>query len=266
MIFGKDAAKVFETVDFNAAIQQEIKTTAFNGSCSGLLQIMGLATVIRGEIHLIYSDTKHVMLSLLNGIYLPRESTGNEVHPFITIMWTNYSGWPDRSKSLNVNHFVPVLKVSTLCSSDKNAEPSNCFFVFKKRRHEMAKKVIVLKVNLFQITHKQNRTRKRVRSTELHQDLNLRPQMPFSARDGSKTRKINLKNKSSNLYNISLSPNHITKNYLDKLSSIYYRDLFNLNTNPNSDIKPDHNIMSNRMQSRYYSPNSYQKIDKAPNS
>ena len=36
---------------------------------------MGLASVIKSEIHMIYPDTRHEMLSLLNGIYLPRESS-----------------------------------------------------------------------------------------------------------------------------------------------------------------------------------------------
>ena len=66
--------------------------------------------------------------------------------------------------------------------------------------------------------------------------------------------------------NNSLSSNHIAKNYLDKLTSLYDLDLFNLNRNPNSDINPDYNIMSNHIHSRYYSPNSFQKIDKASKS
>ena len=50
-------------------------------------------------------------------------------------------------------------------------------------------------------------------------------------------------------------PNHIAKNYLDKLTSIYDLDLFNLSINPNFDINPNHNIMSNHIHSRYYSMN-----------
>ena len=63
-------------------------------------------------------------------------------------------------------------------------------------------------------------------------------------------------------FNNSLSPIHIAKNYLDKLTSIYDLDLFNLNTNPNSDINPDHNIISNHIHSRYYSPDSFLKLTK----
>ena len=50
-------------------------------------------------------------------------------------------------------------------------------------------------------------------------------------------------------FNKSLSSIHIAKNYLDKLTSLYDLDLFNLNTNPYSDINPDYNIMSNHIHS-----------------
>ena len=132
VIFGAVAAKVYETIDSNAAIQQEIKTAAFHGSFSGLLQVMGLASVIRSEIHMIYPDTRHEMLSLLNGIYLPRESSEYEVRPVIAKMWTNLSGCPDRSKILNINHFVPILKISTN-TSDNNAESMDWSLVNNKR-------------------------------------------------------------------------------------------------------------------------------------
>ena len=48
-------------------------------------------------------------------------------------------------------------------------------------------------------------------------------------------------------FNNSLPSNHIPKNYLEKLTSIYGLDLFNLNrnSNPNSDISPDQNNMNN---------------------
>jgi hypothetical protein len=52
------------------------------------------------------------MLSLLNGIYQPRPgmivSTDCPLESILK-MWTDISGWPDRSKELSVNHFVPVL-------------------------------------------------------------------------------------------------------------------------------------------------------------
>jgi Mg2+/citrate symporter len=68
---------------------------ADTGTFSGLLQIMGLASAIGCEIHLIYPDTRHNMLSLLNGIYQPRPgmivSTDCPLES-ILIMWTDISG------------------------------------------------------------------------------------------------------------------------------------------------------------------------------
>ena len=179
---------------------------------------MGLATVITGKIHLIYPDTKHEMLSLLNGIYLSREWTGNGVRPFITIMWTNLTGWPDRSKSLNV---------STPCSSHKNAEPSNWFFVHKKRKHKTAKNSSSFtcegkpssysQIKPHEEKGSQNRASPSLtpmkREKQVTEDSNnkkgirkkFKPQMPFLSQkwfetrveNNPKSRKIN--NKSSNL-------------------------------------------------------------------
>ena len=88
-------------------------STARCGSFSTLLQIMGLASAIECQIHLIYPDTRHRMLGLLNGIYHPRNVCAEGTQDSMIIMWTNICGWPDRLKGLRVNHFVPVLPLNT---------------------------------------------------------------------------------------------------------------------------------------------------------
>ena len=126
IVFSNDSCAVCVKSGFDAALKCEARRTACLGTFSGLLQIMGLASAIGCEIHLIYPDPRHNMLSLLNGIYQPRPgmivSTDCPLES-ILIMWTDISGWPDRSKELSVNHFVPVLPIKT----------QNCETIFWKK-------------------------------------------------------------------------------------------------------------------------------------
>ena len=56
-------------------------------------------------------------------------------------------------------------------------------------------------------------------------------------------------------FNKSLVNGLPTNKYLNKLSSIYDLDLFNLNMNPN--INPDYNASNRQIRSQYYSPYSF---------
>ena len=56
-------------------------------------------------------------------------------------------------------------------------------------------------------------------------------------------------------YNNTLPSNLPTKKYLDKLSSLHDLDLFSLNLREG--INPDSNIQNQHIQSRYYSPSSF---------
>ena len=62
---------------------------------------MGLASAIGHEVHLIYPDTKHTMLNLLKGVYLPRESK-EKTRQSVLIMWSNLSGWPDHTELITL--------------------------------------------------------------------------------------------------------------------------------------------------------------------
>jgi hypothetical protein len=59
IIFGKEAHNVYGTTgDFYAAVEKEITLTAVNYQYSGLLQIMGLASVIERDIKTVYPDQR----------------------------------------------------------------------------------------------------------------------------------------------------------------------------------------------------------------
>lgn len=131
IVFSNDSCDVSMKNGFDDAVKYEARRTACSGTFSGLLQIMGLASAIGCQIHLIYPDTRHSMLSLLNGIYRPRPGTivsGNYSPDSVVIMWTNISGWPDRTKEFRVNHFVPVLPINT-----QKSEPVFWNLVGRKR-------------------------------------------------------------------------------------------------------------------------------------
>ena len=87
---------------------------------------MGLASAIGCEVHMVYPDVRHIMLSLLNGIYPPREYK-NGVPRSILIMWSSLSGWPDRDKQFTVDdHFVPILPIEV-----SSADGHDCVSVWK---------------------------------------------------------------------------------------------------------------------------------------
>ena len=64
-IFSNDAAETYSTCGFEVAFQQEIMSTAKYGTFCGLLQIMGLASAIGCEVHLLYPETNHKFVHLL---------------------------------------------------------------------------------------------------------------------------------------------------------------------------------------------------------
>ena len=53
-----------------------------------------------------------------------------------------------------------------------------------------------------------------------------------------------------------------TERQLNKLTSIYDLDVFNLNIRSNSNINPDQNVMNNHIHCKYYSPENFTKIKK----
>lgn len=53
-----------------------------------------------------------------------------------------------------------------------------------------------------------------------------------------------------------------SERYLNKLTSLYDLDVFNLNIRTDADINPDRNFMRNHIKCKYYSPESFTKIEK----
>jgi hypothetical protein len=90
-------------------MERETIITLKNGDFSGVLQIMGLASAINCTIQMIYPDKKYRLYALLNGTFKPRLSPSSA--RFITIMWTNMSGWLNQSYTFTANHFAPLLPV-----------------------------------------------------------------------------------------------------------------------------------------------------------
>lgn len=112
VIFGQQAHKEYATTgDFYAAVKKEIMLTAVNYQYSGLLQIMGLASVIERDIKTVYPDQKSRFLPILQTTVQPRlKSPEIQSSEEVLIMWSNIQGWKDGSKAFWVNHFVPLIR------------------------------------------------------------------------------------------------------------------------------------------------------------
>ena len=108
VIFSNRASRILAEEGFQRALQEEIYNTLYDGRYSGIIQMMGLSSATGCEIKLVYPDKKHSLLPLLSASYGPR--VGDSHPPRITIMMTDMSGWPDRSKEFKVIHFVPMIK------------------------------------------------------------------------------------------------------------------------------------------------------------
>ena len=61
-------------------------------------------------------------------------------------------------------------------------------------------------------------------------------------------------------FNDSLFNSRKTKKSLDKLSSLYDFDLFNINTKQDEDLNLNNNLLNYRIQSRYFSPHNFQEM------
>ena len=109
VIFNDRAPGRMSPAVFKESMERETIITLKNGAFSGVLQIMGLASAINCTIQMIYPDKKHRLYALLNGTFKPRLSPSSA--RFITIMWTNMSGWLNQSYTFTPNHFAPLLPV-----------------------------------------------------------------------------------------------------------------------------------------------------------
>ena len=84
--------------------------------------------------------------------------------------------------------------------------------------------------------------------TEIHTNRTILAQLPFYG-----------------VYSDDVFIDHCTsERYLNKLTSLYDLDVFNLNIETDADINPDRNAMSNHIKCKYYSPESFTKIEKDP--
>ena len=108
--FDSSSSNVYAKYGFEKAFNNEIMRTAKNWSYSGTLQIMALASVIGVPIETICPNQNNRLLPVYQNVFHPRQSFNPADSAVVRILWTNTSGWPDRSKEFVVNHFVPLFK------------------------------------------------------------------------------------------------------------------------------------------------------------
>ena len=127
--FNSESESVFAKEGFEAAFLNKVMVLSVNFTYSGTLQIMGLASVVGVSLETLYPDQTNKLLSIYQNAFLPRNSKNSD--QVLRIMWTNTSGWPDRSKEFKVNHFVPLLRKS----SHEGKPDADWKFVTHKRKH-----------------------------------------------------------------------------------------------------------------------------------
>ena len=123
--FASNSSNVYVKHGFEAAFNNEIMRTANNWSYSGTLQIMALASVLGVPIETIYPDQNDRLLPVYQNVFHPRHSSNPADSAVVRILWTNTSGWPDRSKEFVVNHFVPLFKWNSGALRGKSTTATN---------------------------------------------------------------------------------------------------------------------------------------------
>lgn len=109
LCFNSESECVFNKEGFQAAFKNQVTATSMNHTYRGTLQIMGLASVVGVPLETLYPEQKDKLLPVYQNTFLPRTGTYHS-NKVIRIMWTNTNKWPDCSKELKVNHFVPLLR------------------------------------------------------------------------------------------------------------------------------------------------------------
>ncbi|CAB4029682.1 Hypothetical predicted protein [Paramuricea clavata] len=100
---------------------------------------MGLASVIQRDIKTVYPDQRSQFLPILQTTVQPRLTSFKcQSSLDVFIMWSNIQGWPDRSKTFCVNHFVPLISLPSHMKSDTESVRSkdrwNIYSCKRKRR------------------------------------------------------------------------------------------------------------------------------------
>ena len=108
--FASSSSNVHAKYGFEKAFNNEIMRTAKNWPYSGTLQIMALARVLGVPIEMIYPNQNDKLLPVYQNIFYPRQWSNPADSKIVRILWTNTSGWPDKSKGFVVNHFVPLFQ------------------------------------------------------------------------------------------------------------------------------------------------------------
>jgi len=143
-----------------AEIICEAKTTAHDGSWSGMLDILALSSVLGCKIYSVYPDCNSNIRCILSGIINPLQENPEYKNIVIPVMWSrdgNFDNTPNYP--YQPNHFVPLIKkidiveattysqtnshtdTYTCTPEEKSVDSDDADDVppMKKRRHEFQK-------------------------------------------------------------------------------------------------------------------------------
>ena len=108
--FSNESSKIYKLNAFSKAVEKEITRTSVIDHFCGIMQVMGLASVVGQKIRLLYPNQSFRFLEAFQIEFRPRTELQHNSN--CNSLWTNSNGWKDKSTPFVANHFVPLLVVT----------------------------------------------------------------------------------------------------------------------------------------------------------
>ena len=115
--FSKESSNIYELNGFSKALENEITRTSVKSNFCGIMQVMGLASVVGKKIRLFYPNQNFRFLKVFQIEFRPR--TGLKHNSSCNLMWTNSNGY--EGASFVANHFVPLVVVTKHLNANTDA-------------------------------------------------------------------------------------------------------------------------------------------------
>ena len=91
-------------------MEKEIIRTAVISHLCGMMQVIGLESVVGQKISLFYLNQSFRFLEAFQIEFRPRADLNDNTN--CNLLWTNSNGWKDKSTPFVANHFVLLVAVT----------------------------------------------------------------------------------------------------------------------------------------------------------
>ena len=108
--FSNELSKIYELCGFSKAVEKEITRTSIISNFCGIMQVMGLASLVCKKVRLFYPNQSFGFLEALQTEFRPRTELNHNSN--CNLLRTNSNGQKDKSAPFVANHFVPLVVVT----------------------------------------------------------------------------------------------------------------------------------------------------------